>query len=82
MVALPCIQRILDANRLTWSDVGHHPDCQFASFIQASQQEQNGDLIIKIAMTSVKQPLSNNLCQVVRNDENSNLGQQGPLARH
>jgi hypothetical protein len=24
--ALPCIQHILDANRLTWSGVGHHPD--------------------------------------------------------
>jgi hypothetical protein len=37
------MQHILDANRLTWSDVGHHPDCQFASFIHASQQR---DLII------------------------------------
>jgi hypothetical protein len=47
VAALPCIQHILDANRLTWSDVGHHPDGQFASFIHASQrQEPNGDLII------------------------------------
>jgi hypothetical protein len=30
VAALPCNQQILDANRLTWSDVGHHPDCQFA----------------------------------------------------
>ncbi len=40
VAALPCIQHILDANRLTWSDVGHHPDCQFASFIHASQQHE------------------------------------------
>jgi hypothetical protein len=26
MADLPCIQHILDANRLTWPDVGHHPD--------------------------------------------------------
>jgi hypothetical protein len=44
---LHCIQHILDANRLTWSDVGHHPDCQFASFIHASQQQEpNLELII------------------------------------
>ena len=44
---LPCIQHILDANRLTWSDVGHHADCQFASFIHASQQQEpTWDLII------------------------------------
>ena len=44
MAALPCIQRIVDANRLTWSDVGHLPDCQFASFIHASQQQEpSGD---------------------------------------
>ena len=44
---LPCIQHILDANRLTWSDVGLHPDCQFASFIHASQQQEpTWDLII------------------------------------
>ena len=45
--ALPCVQHILDANRLTWSDVGLHPDCQFASFIHASQQQgPTRDLII------------------------------------
>ena len=45
--ALPCIQHILDANRLTWSDVGFHPDCPFASFIHASQQQEpTWDLII------------------------------------
>jgi hypothetical protein len=33
VAALPCIQHILDAKRLAWSDVGQHPDCQFASFI-------------------------------------------------
>ncbi len=45
--ALPCIQHILDANRLTWSDVGHHPDCLFAIFLHASQQQEpNGELII------------------------------------
>ena len=44
---LPCIQHILDANRLTWSDVGLHPDCPFASFIHASQQQEpTWDLII------------------------------------
>jgi hypothetical protein len=37
---LPSIQHILDVNRLTCSDVGHHPDCQFASFIHASQQQE------------------------------------------
>jgi hypothetical protein len=47
VAALPCIQHILDANRLTWSGVGHHADCQFASFIHASQQrEPTWDLII------------------------------------
>jgi hypothetical protein len=47
VAALPCIQHILDANRLTWSGVGHHPDCRFASFIHASQQrEQTWDLMI------------------------------------
>ena len=47
MAALPCIQHILDANRLTWPDVRHHPDCQFASFIHASQQQEpTWDLII------------------------------------
>ena len=30
----------LDAHRLTWSDAGHHPDCPFASFIHASQQQE------------------------------------------
>ncbi len=30
VAAFPCIQNILDANRLTWPDVGLHPDCQFA----------------------------------------------------
>jgi hypothetical protein len=37
---LPCIQHILDANRLTRSDFWHHPDCQFASFSKASQQQE------------------------------------------
>ena len=47
VAALPCIQHILDANRLTWPDVRHHPDCQFASFIHASQQQEpTWDLII------------------------------------
>ena len=47
VAALPWLQHILDANRLTWSDVGHHPDCQFASFIHASQEEEaTWDLII------------------------------------
>ena len=47
VAALPCIQHILDANRLTWSDVGHHPDCQCASFIHASQQQEpTWDLIM------------------------------------
>jgi hypothetical protein len=47
VAALPCIQRILDANHLTWPDVGHHPDCPFAIFIHASQQhEPTRDLII------------------------------------
>jgi hypothetical protein len=40
VAALPYTQHILDANRLTWPDVGHHPDCQFASFIHASQQQE------------------------------------------
>jgi hypothetical protein len=45
--SLHSVQHILDANRLTWSGVGHHPDCQFASFIHASQQrEPTWDLII------------------------------------
>jgi hypothetical protein len=30
VAAFPRIQHILDANRLTWPDVGLHPDCQFA----------------------------------------------------
>ena len=47
VAALPCIQHILDAHRLTWSGVGHHPDCQFSSFIHASpQQETTWDPII------------------------------------
>jgi len=47
VAALPCIQHRLEANRLTWSDVGLHPDRQFASFIHASQQhEPTWDLII------------------------------------
>ena len=47
VAALPCIHHIVDANRLTWPGVGHHPDCQFASFIHASQQrEPTWDLII------------------------------------
>ena len=47
MAALPCIQHTLDANGLTWSDVGLHPDRPFASFIHASpQQEPTWDLII------------------------------------
>ena len=40
VAAFPCIQQILDANRLTWPGVGLHPDCQFASFIHASQQQE------------------------------------------
>jgi hypothetical protein len=40
VAALPCIQHILDANRLTSPDVGLHPDCLFASFIHASQQQE------------------------------------------
>jgi hypothetical protein len=40
VAALPCIQHILDANRLIWPDVGQHPDCPFASFIHASQQQE------------------------------------------
>ena len=40
VAALPCIQHILDANRLTWPGVGQHPDCPFASFIHASQQQE------------------------------------------
>jgi hypothetical protein len=40
VAALPCIQHILDANRRTWPDVGHHVDCPFASFIHASQQQE------------------------------------------
>jgi len=44
---LPCIQHILDAYRLTWPDVYLHPDCQFASFIHASQQQEpTWDLIM------------------------------------
>jgi hypothetical protein len=39
---LSCIQHILDANRLAWSDVGHHPDCQFASFIQSTTRTNPG----------------------------------------
>jgi hypothetical protein len=31
LAALPGIQHVLDANRLTWPDVGLHPDCQFVS---------------------------------------------------
>jgi len=31
VAALPCIQHILDANRLTWSGVGHHPDLSYSS---------------------------------------------------
>jgi hypothetical protein len=27
-------------NLTTWSDVGHHPDCQFVSFIHASPQQE------------------------------------------
>jgi hypothetical protein len=47
VAALPCIQHILDANRLTWPGVGQHPDCPFASFIHASQQQEpTWDLII------------------------------------
>ena len=47
VAAFPCIQHRLDANRLTWPDVGLHPDCQFASFIHASQQQEpTRDLII------------------------------------
>jgi hypothetical protein len=33
-------QHILDANRLTWSDVGHHSDCQFTISIHTSQQQE------------------------------------------
>jgi hypothetical protein len=40
VAAFPCIQHILDANRRTWPDVGLHPDCPFASFIHASQQQE------------------------------------------
>jgi hypothetical protein len=47
VAALPCIQHILDANRLAWSHVGHHPDCQMASVIHGSQQQEaTCDLII------------------------------------
>jgi hypothetical protein len=46
VATLPCIQHILDANRLTWSDVGHHPDCLFASFMPSQQQGPTWDLII------------------------------------
>ena len=48
MAALPCIQLVFDATRITWSDVGlYHPDCPFACFIHASpQQEPTWDLII------------------------------------
>jgi hypothetical protein len=49
VAAIPCIQHILDAKRLTWPDVGLHPDCLFAmlAFIHASQQQEpTCDLII------------------------------------
>ena len=40
VASFPCVQHILDANRLTWPGVGLHPDCQFAIFIHASQQQE------------------------------------------
>jgi hypothetical protein len=47
VAALLCIQHILDANRLTWADVGRHPALLIASFIHASQQQEpTWDLII------------------------------------
>ena len=55
VAALPCIQHILDANRLTSPDVGLHPDCLFASFIHASQQQEpTCDLIIDTRRKSRK----------------------------
>ena len=47
VAALPSIQHVPDVNRLTCSAIGHHPDCQFASFIHASQQQEpTRDLLI------------------------------------
>ena len=44
VTALFFIQHILDANRLTWSDVvGHHPDFQFAGFESGNASGKKGD---------------------------------------
>ena len=46
VVDLPCIRHILGTNRLTWSDVGHHPDLRASSTSVNNKQEPSWDLII------------------------------------